>query len=452
MAKAVIQDFTRGALFKPMLLFSIPFMLSNAFQVLYNMADMIIVGQYAGKQGISAVMTGGFLVMFMTMIGMGVATGGQVLVSQLIGKGEKNKLNSAIGTLISMNLLAAIVIAVGAVLLARPLLKLLDTPGEAWADSYDYLVICGGGIVFIYIYNVIAAVLRGVGDSLRPFIFIVVSALLNIGLDMLFVAVFRWGVAGAAVATVLSQALAMIMALEYMFRRRKEFGLDFSLKSFRLEYHMLIALIKLGVPFAVRFGAINISMIFVVSLINSLGVAASAAFGIALRLDELANKISQGVMMAVSTIVGQNIGAGKFDRIRRGVYYAWGICGGFFLIFGLIMYFFPKSMFAIFTGDESVLSLAPVIVGGLLLHYPALLIMKGTNGFVQGIGNAMFGLIIALLDGLVCRVFFSWFLGIHLGMGLSGLVLGYALATYSTALPNLFYFLFVPWHRRKTVI
>ena len=116
------------------------------------------------------------------------------------------------------------------------------------------------------------------------------------------------------------------------------------------------------------------------------------------------------------------------------------------------MYFFPRGMFSIFTDDPSVLDLAPVIVGGLLLHYPALLIMKGTNGFVQGIGNAVFGLIIALLDGFVCRIFFSWFFGIYLQMGLFGLVLGYALATYSTALPNLFYFLFVPWHKRQTVI
>jgi Na+-driven multidrug efflux pump len=193
-------------------------------------------------------------------------------------------------------------------------------------------------------------------------------------------------------------------------------------------------------------------MIFVVGLINSLGVAAAAAFGIALRIDELANKTSQGVMMAVSTIAGQNIAAGKFDRVRKGVYYAWLICGGFFLVFGLIVYFFPRQMFSIFTDDDSVLQLAPVVVGGLLLHYPALLIMKGTNGFVQGIGNAVFGLIIAMLDGLVCRIFFSSFFGIHLNMGLYGMVLGYALATYSTALPNLAYFLFVPWHKRKTVI
>ena len=156
--------------------------------------------------------------------------------------------------------------------------------------------------------------------------------------------------------------------------------------------------------------------------------------------------------MAVATIVGQNIGAGEIGRIRRGVYYAWSICGGFFLVFGLAQVLFPRVLYSIFTHDEEVLKLAPVIISALIVHYPALLIMKGTNGFVQGIGNAVFGLVIALLDGLVFRVGFSWFFGIYCGKGLYGMILGYALATYGTALPNLFYFLFVPWYRRKTVI
>ncbi len=452
MSKSVIQDFTQGPLFKPMLLFSIPFMLSNAFQVLYSMTDMIIVGNYVGKHGIAAVMSGGFLVMFLMMIGMGMATGGQVMVSQLIGKKEHCKLNHTVGTLTMLNVYLAIVISIAAALLAKPLLKLVNTQAEAFDATYEYLTICGGGIIFIYIYNVISAVLRGVGDSVRPFIFLVISSLLNVALDLLFVAKFGWGAAGAAIATVISQAVAMALAAGYIYWKRREFYLDFTGGFFGCQPSVMKVLFKLGVPFAVRFGAINISMIFVVALINSVGVAAAAAFGIALRLDELANKISQGVMMAVSTIVGQNIGAGKFDRIRRGVYYAWSICGGFFLIFGLLLYFFPEKMFGFFTDDRSVLELAPLIVGGLLLHYPALLIMKGTNGFVQGIGNAFFGLVIALLDGLVCRIFFSWFLGIYLQMGLYGMVLGYALATYSTALPNLFYFLFIPWHKRRTVV
>ena len=345
MAKALIQDFTQGPLFKPMLKFAVPFMLSNAFQVLYSMTDMLIVGKFTGSAGISAVMSGGFLVMFIAMTGMGMATGGQVMVSQLIGKGEKHRLNIAVASLLSMSLIIALAMSVLSVILAPLLLKIMKIPQEAFASGVSYLAICGGGIIFLYIYNAASAVLRGVGDSVRPFKFIVVSALLNVLLDLLFVAVFRWGVTGAAIATIISQAVAMFMSLHFIYKCRSDFGIELSFKNFIPDKEITWALIKLGVPFAVRFGAINISMIFVASLINSLGVAASAAFGIALRLDELANKISQGVMMAISTIVGQNIGAGNIKRIRKGVYYAWAICGVFFLGYGLIMYFFNRDLF-----------------------------------------------------------------------------------------------------------
>ena len=452
MSKKVIHDFTEGPLFGPMLRFSIPFMISNGLQVLYSMADMLIVGKFVGRHGISGVMTASQSVFFLTMVGMGFATGGQVLISQLIGRGERQRLRQAIGTQFSIILTAGIFFSALSVLFAEPFLHLLETPDDAFQGARHYLLICGGGLIFIYGYNMIAAILRGVGDSVRPFKFIVVSSLMNVVLDLVFVGGFGWGVAGAGFATILSQAAAFLLALAYLYRNQEGFNFDFRPVSFKVDPVMLKALVKLGIPFAVRFAAINISMLFVTSLVNSLGTATSAAYGIALRLDEFANKISQGVMMAVSTIVGQNIGAGHISRIRRGVYYAWGICGGFFLFFGLAQLLFPRQLYSIFTNDEEVLKLAPVIISALLLHYPALLIMKGTNGFVQGIGNALFGLIIAILDGLVFRVTFSWLFGIYFNMGLYGMILGYALATYSTALPNLFYFLFIPWYKRKTVI
>ena len=452
MSKKVIHDFTEGPLFGPMLRFSIPFMISNGLQVLYSMADMLIVGKFVGRHGISGVMTASQSVFFLTMVGMGFATGGQVLISQLIGRGERQRLRQAIGTQFSIILTAGIFFSALSVLFSEPFLHLLETPDDAFHGARHYLLICGGGLIFIYGYNMIAAILRGVGDSVRPFKFIVVSSLMNVVLDLVFVGGFGWGVAGAGFATILSQAVAFLMALSYLYRNQEGFNFDFRPASFKVDPVMLKALVKLGIPFAVRFAAINISMLFVTSLVNSLGTATSAAYGIALRLDEFANKISQGVMMAVSTIVGQNIGAGHISRIRRGVYYAWGICGGFFLFFGLAQLLFPRQLYSIFTNDEEVLKLAPIIISALLTHYPALLIMKGTNGFVQGIGNALFGLIIAILDGLVFRVTFSWLFGIYFGMGLYGMILGYALATYSTALPNLFYFLFIPWYKRKTVI
>ena len=420
--------------------------------MLYAMADMLIVGTFVGRHGISAVMTSSQAVFFLTMVGMGFANGGQVLVSQLVGRGERHRLRTAIGTQFSIVLSLGAAAAILSVLFARPAMRLLQTPEEAFGSALAYFVICGGGIIFIYGYNMLAAILRGVGDSIRPFRFLLISSCLNVALDLLFIAGFRWGVAGAAAATVISQATAFGLGLHFLYRNREEFGFDFRFASFRIDRTTAWALVKLGIPYAIRFAAINLSMLFVTSMINSLGIAASAAFGIGLKIDDFANKISLGVMVAVSTITGQNIGAGKFDRIRRGVYYAWAICGGFYLVFGALQILFPRVLYGFFTSDESVLELAPIIVSALLLHYPALFIMKGTNGFVQGIGNAMLDLVLSLLDGLVFRVGFSWFFGIRLNMGLYGMLLGYALASYSTAIPNLCYFLFVPWYRRKTVI
>ena len=174
MAKTAIRDFTSGELFKPMLWFSIPFMVSNALQVLYSMTDMLIVGKFVGSSGISAIMTGGFVVMFLMMVGMGMATGGQVLISQLVGKGERHKLDQAIGTLLTMCAVIAVVVSILSLFLTRFILELMDTPPEAFAMAQHYLTICGGGLLFIYIYNAVAAVLRGVGDSVRPFKFIVI--------------------------------------------------------------------------------------------------------------------------------------------------------------------------------------------------------------------------------------------------------------------------------------
>lgn len=450
--KDVIQDFTQGPIFKRLLLFSIPFMLSNALQVLYSMTDMVIVGKFIGSHGISAVTIASQLVFIIMMLGMGFSTGGQVMISQVVGSGDRNRLSPVIGTLFSMVMLLGIAMSLLSVMLVKPVLHLMQTPEQAFDDAAAYLMICGGCSVFIYGYNMATAVLRGVGDSFRPFLFIVISSLLNIVLDLVFVACFKWGVAGAAFATALSQIVAFALSLEYLYRNRAGFGFDFKLRSFVMDRAILKALIKLGIPFAIRFAAINVSMLFVLALINSIGVAASAAFGVAMRLDEFANKISQGVMMAVSTITAQNMGAGKFDRIRRAVWDAWIISGGFFLVFGFLLWFYPEQMFGIFTDDPEVLKLSSRILSLILLHYPALLIMKGTNGFLQGIGDAFFSLIIALLDGFVFRITFSWLLGIWFGWGLTGIVLGYALATYATALPNLFYFLFLPWHKRKKVI
>ena len=187
------------------------------------------------------------------------------------------------------------------------------------------------------------------------------------------------------------------------------------------------------------------------TLVNSVGYLAAATFGVGVRLDDLVNKISQGMTFAVSSVVAQNMGARDFDRVRRGVRISWLCCTGLFVIYMLCLIFFPEIMFAFFTEDPGVMELVPTFAAAIIWQFPALAIMRGTQGFIQGVGNANFGLIIALLDGVVFRIFLSWFLGICCEMGLYGFILGFSLATYGTAIPGLIYYLSGIWTGRKLV-
>lgn len=447
----LIHDFTRGPLLRQLILFSIPFMLSNALQVFYSLADILIVGQFVGSQGLASVYIASQIFVFITMLSLGFSTGGQVYISQLLGKGEKHLLNRAIGTLFSTQLGIGAIMTIGGLILSETILRILNTPDEAFQGALDYMIICSAGTIFCCGYNMISAVLRGMGNSRHPFLFILIASVLNVILDLWFIVGLHWGTAGAAAATVLSQGLSFGYALIFLHRHKEEFGFDFQLKSLKIDTDVFYALMKLGLPFATRFATINISMMFVTSLVNNLGYQAAATFGIGIRLDDLATKISQGVMLAASAMIGQNFSAGKFDRIRKTVHYSWLLSVGLYLIFGALLLIFPEEMFGFFTDDPEIFPLAIIFISAIIWHYPALVIMRGTNALIMGIGNPVLGLIFALFDGFFLRIACSWFLGIQLNLGLYGFILGYALATYGTALPGLFYFLFIPWYKRKAV-
>ncbi|MBR2427768.1 MAG: MATE family efflux transporter [Lentisphaeria bacterium] len=449
--KKIIQDFTRGPLLKPMVLFAIPFMLSNALQVLYALADMAVVGCFVGSHGLSAVSIASQAFMFIVMLCLGFSTGGQVYISQLIGSGRHDRLNKAIGTLFSVILGGGAVMTVLGLMFSRSFLLLLKTPQEAFDDAMDYMLISCGGVIFAYGYNMVSAVLRGLGDSRHPFLFIAIASVLNVILDLLFVAVLKMGVAGAALATIMGQGISFLYAIYFLYQRREEFGFDFRLRSLIPDLSVVRGLLPLGIPFAIQSCAINISMLYVNMLVNSVGYHAAATFGVGLRLDDLVNKISQGMTFAVASVVAQNMGAGNYDRVRSGVKISWSCCTGLFVIYSLCLLLVPEKMFGWFTDDPEVIKLVPVFVAAILWQFPALAIMKGTQGFIQGVGNATFSLVIALLDGFAFRIVLSWFFGIYCDMGLYGFILGYSLATYATALPGLYYYLFCKWHKRKLV-
>lgn len=454
----MIRDFTSGPLFGPLVTFSLPFMLSNALQVLYSTVDMIIVGHYMGEVGLTAVSNASKLFVFFTMLSIGLAMSGQIYIAQLIGQGRRGDLNKSIGTLFTFLLSIGAVMTVIGLSFAKPLLNFLKVPDAAYGGALSYLLICSAGLVFSYGYNMVSSVLRGMGDSQRPFLFIAIASVTNLILDVVFIAGFHWGTFGAGLATILGQALSFIFSWIYLYRRREEFGFDFKLSSFKLDVAIFKAQIKLGVPFAVRFAVVNITMLYVIRFVNAWGKTngladvASAVFNVGVQMDDIVTKVTQGIMQAATGIVGQNYGAGKFDRIRKTVIYSWIFSFGFYVIFTLFLFLRTEDMFRMFNvTDPQALKLTHIFVANIVWQFPGLIIMRGTNGFINGIGNAKLGLIFGIFDGVILRVGCSWLLGSYLNYGFSGYVLGYAIACYGMGIPSIFYLFCCPWEKRKTV-
>ena len=451
MANRLSKDFTKGAVPKQLLMFMLPFMASNALQVFYSTIDMIVVGEFVGTPGLSAVSQSSQILNFATMVCLGFSNAGQVLIAQALGAGKRKELNRIIGTLFSLILLLAAALSVFFLSARHWIMDVMNIPKESEAFALDYLVICGGGLVFTAGYNMVSAVLRGMGDSKRPFLFIGIASAVNLALDLLFTGFLGWKVAGAAWATIIGQAASFVFSLFYLYRRREEFGFDFRLSSFRINRHYTRMITTLGTPMAIQSGCINLSMLFVNSMINDVGVVASATFGVGGRIDDIINKISQGIQYAAMPMISQNIAARKPERAVRVVRWAWVYSFGLTAICLTAYILFGKELFMLFSDDPRVHQMSGTFIAAILWMFPALAVMRGSSAFIQGIGNAKMSMVLALLDGVVLRIGLSWLFGIALGWGFFGFVLGYGLAAYGCAIPGMIYFLAGRWKKRKTL-
>lgn len=451
MAKSLTKDFTKGNIYKQMLLFALPFMASNALQVLYSTIDMVIVGEYVGTAGLSAVSQSSQIVNFATMVCLGFSNAGQVLISQALGAGKRKEMNRIIGTMFSVITIFSLFLSV-CILFGRTwILNVMNIPAESYDMSMDYLVICTLGLVFTAGYNLVSAVLRGMGDSKRPFMFIGIASVVNLVLDIVFTGMLGLGVAGAALATIIGQAVSFVFSLFYLYAHKESFGFDFKPKSFAIDKRYTKMIASLGTPMAIQSGFINISMLFVNSMVNSVGVVASATFGVGVRIDDIANKISIGVQYAALPMISQNIAARQQKRAQKVVFCSWIYSATLTVIFMTAYVLFGKQLFMMFSDDPAVHAMSGTFIKAILWIFPALAIMRGTGAFIQGIGNAKLCMVLALLDGVVLRIGLSWLFGIALDMGFFGFVLGYGLAPYGYAIPSMIYFFSGVWKKRRTI-
>ncbi len=446
----MVTDLTNGSVTKLLLKFAFPLFVSNALQAIYNIVDMIIVGQYIGGEGMSAVSIGGDVLHLLTFVAMGFSSAGQVLISQDVGAKRMDDVRKTIGTMFTFLLGISLVISVGCYFIRNLMLDLLNTPIESYAFTMDYTVTCIFGLFFIYGYNIISAILRGMGDSRRPFVFIAIAAVVNIVLDLLFVAGLNMEVFGAALATVISQGLSFIIALTYLFINKDSFGFDFKPASFKIDPQAFKKLVALGVPMAIQSAAINLSKIVLTSWINLYGVVFSALSGLYNKINMMIGIVSQSFTTAGSTMVGQSLGAKKYDRvpkIMKVVLYSSVLIS---TVLAAALFFFSEPIFRMFTGDEEVLAIASIVV------LPAILNMYGSAtrsvsfSLMNGSGNAKLNFAVAIIDGMISRIGISALLGFAVGMGCQGFWYGDAIAGYMPMVIGLIFFLSGRWKKDKS--
>jgi len=451
-SKSMIKDLTTGSVPKKLITFAYPFMLSNLLQVVYNLVDMIVIGRVVGSRGLSGVSNGGDLLQFCTMLCVGFASAGQIMISQAVGKRDHEGINSIIGTMFTAILSFSILLSIVAIRLTDTFLGWLQTPGEAFDQARDYSIVCFAGLFFVYGYNVVSSILRGMGDSMHPFVFIAIAAVVNLLLDLLFIAVMGMEAFGAALATVIGQAVSFIISIIYLYRRREAFGFDFKPRSFAPRFKILLPMIKLGFPLALQHAAINISMLFVNSYVNAYGLVASAVTGVGNKLRQVMSIITRAIATAGSSMVGQNMGAGKPERVKQMVKTASIICFASAIAFSAVFLLFPKQIFSLFDKNPEVLDWAPRYMITVAIAFVSFAFMSPFNAVINGTGFALLSFVIAIVDGVVSRIGLSLLLGITFNMGIEGFWYGSALASYMTGIIGCIYYFSGKWKSRKLLV
>ena len=447
----MVKDLTSGNVARLLLQFAFPLFVSNALQAVYNIVDMIVVGQFIGGAGMSAVSIGGDILHLLTFVAMGFSSAGQVIIAQNVGAGEMDRVQKTIGTMFTFLLSISLVISVVCYGIRDLMLGWLNTPAESYAFTMDYTVTCIVGLLFIYGYNIISAILRGMGDSRRPFMFIAIAAVVNIVLDLVFVALCGMEVFGAALATVISQGLSFVIALVYLYRHKESFGFDFRLRSFAIDRPALSRLLALGIPMAIQSAAINISKIVLTSWINLHGVVYSALSGIYNKINMMIGIVSNSFTTAGSTMVGQNLGAKKYDRVPVILRTVMACTIAISTVLALALILASEPIFALFTSDAAVLATAHILVIPAVLNFYGSATRSMSFSLINGSGNTKLNFAVAIIDGMISRIGIAALLGFVLGMGCQGFWYGDALAGCMPLVIGMCYYVSGKWKLRSKV-
>ncbi len=402
------RDMTMGAPWKRILEFSVPMLLGNIAQQLYNTADSVIVGIYVGDNALAAVGSASPILHLLLALFVGLSTGAGIVVSQSFGARDRQGLSRSIGNCISLTVLATLVIMAVGPLITRPMLELLDTPVSIIDWCTDYLNIFFWGVAGFFFYNMLSGILRGLGDSMSALGFLLLAAALNVILDLVFVANFGMGVPGVALATVISQGISAVFCFLKLMRMGNHFDLDLS--TLRLEKAMTMRIIRIGVPSGITQAIMSMSMMVVQSLTNSMGEMVIAANVIIMRVDGFAMMPNFSFGQAMSVYAGQNVGAGKWDRVKTGTRQGGVIALSFAAVIVVALLFFNTYLFGIFTQTQELIEIASQMMSIMAAGYIAMSVTQVLGGVMRGCGDTVTPMWISIVSTVVLRIPVAYFL------------------------------------------
>lgn len=406
-------DLTRGTEWKVIFRFAIPLLIGNILQQLYNITDSVIVGQFLGKEALAAVSASYFIYYFVISLVIGIGSGTSVIVSQYFGAKRFDKVQRAFSTFFIFMLVAGIILSIAGIVLAETIFRITNTPPEVIPQAVSYFKIYIGGTFLFVTFNSVISILRGMGESTRPMIFILITTLLNVVLDLLFIIQFEWGIEGAARATVIAQGIGMCIALRYVDRIHpllsiKKKDLIFNLSLFKEE-------LKIGLPTSIQQCAIALGLIALLGIVNSFGADTLTAYGAAGKIDTIIIQAMLTLSGVLAAFCGQNFGAGKFERAKKGLRITMVTNVIFcFIAFGVV-YFFGEQLMRAFTSDKIVIALGQeylTIIGAFFIVHGTLNIY---NGALRGAGDTMFTMLTSLFSLWLVRIPLAYWLNEQMG-------------------------------------
>ena len=399
-----LEPMTSGSISKSMIVFALPILLGNLFQQLYNTVDSLIVGNYLGSTALAAVTSSGSLIFMLIGFVMGVSSGASVVIANYYGARDKNNLELSVHTTVVLGVIVGAAMTILGVLLTPQILIWIDTPSAVMKDAVVYLRLLFSGSLFLVMYNFLVGILQAVGDSKHPLYYLIASSVINLILDVLFIAGFHMGVGGAAVATVISQGISMLLCFIQLTKSKYEYRLQ--VKKLVLDKEILKQLLKIGLPSGVQNSIIAFANIIVQTYINSFGEMAMAGLGVFSKIEGFAFLPITSFAMAITTFIGQNLGAHEFDRAKKGARFGIIITVLSAEAIGLIIYIFAPQLIGAFDSSPEVISYGVAKAHNATIFFFLLAYSHAIAAVCRGAGKAMVPMFVMLAFWCVIRVAF----------------------------------------------